>query len=338
MSPRRHQRFSELIAQPISMGIIIFLAISALVFWLNQLVGTTITDFVAEMNGMMMDIVIFAILLMWLYRRQEHARQLRNYREQLEDFKDWNSEEGVLRKVGVIRRIQRMGHPLPSLRDMAFKGAYFSGFDLNHVDFRLADLEAAFFLKCDLEKANLLKANLRRAYFQAATLRDVTLQEAFCPWADFRDANLTGANLACVNIQNAVLWKANLEGADGEGAYAYQADFSQANLDRANFYRAHLNEAIFTQASLREADFRSADLSRVQGLEAEQLAQAHIDDQTIFPKQLQSQKKAMLAAAQARHLPPPQSRFSHTPPHYPEQPNEHRPGLALGLETTELDP
>jgi len=133
--------------------------------------------------------------------------------------------------------------------------------------------------------------DLNRASLIAATLHNVNLSRANLSGADLREADLSNADLDMARLVSA-----NLRGADLTGANLRGVDLTRANLRGANLSRANLQGAILRWADLRGAnldgadlddtDFRSADLGLVLGLYQSQLASAHLDQLTIFPKGL----------------------------------------------------
>lgn len=315
MKPFR-KKIMEMMSQPLFAGIAIFVVAAAVVFTLNRITDTGLSDFVVEMNGMLMDILIFAVVIVWLYKRQEKNNRLRNYHEQLEDFRFWQSDEGVHRKVGILARLRKMAKPLPSLRRMELCGAYLKGWDLREVDLSTANLENAFLLEADLDGANLEDANLEKAYLQNASLKRTNFQNAYLGWVDFRDADLSEARLLCANLENAVLWQANLRGVDGEGAYLDGADFTNADLRESRFVAVDFGRANLRNAQLNDADLRGADLRQTADLSAEQLETAWIDGDTKLPDHLIAQQDAWLKACADRNLPKITSRFPSTRPPY----------------------
>ncbi len=68
-------------------------------------------DVLVEFNGLFFDLLIFGILLTiydtWSRRRE----RINTLHDQLDDFWDWKSEEGILRKVGIIKRLIEFNHP-----------------------------------------------------------------------------------------------------------------------------------------------------------------------------------------------------------------------------------
>jgi uncharacterized protein YjbI with pentapeptide repeats len=277
------KKLREWVENPLFIGVTIFLVMGFLTQHLNRLAGIDLHDMVLVLNGLLGDIVIFAVLIVWLNRRREHKERLRGYVEMLEDFRFWESEEGVNRKVGLLRRLQQLQAELPSLSRMALGKAYLKGFELSGVDLTHANLAQAFLLDCRLTRARLSHANLERAYLQGAILEQVEGELIFAAYVDFRSANLRGAQLRLANLEGAVLWNACLVEANFEGTYLHQTDLASADLTDARCAKARFGTANLKGASLKNCDLRGSDLSQVEGLLAEQLEAAYIDEQTLLP-------------------------------------------------------
>jgi len=51
-----------------------------------------------------MDLIVFGGLVLWFNQRRSRRDRIRQYRENLEDLREWGTEEGVLKKVTFHRR------------------------------------------------------------------------------------------------------------------------------------------------------------------------------------------------------------------------------------------
>ncbi|MEO1621782.1 MAG: pentapeptide repeat-containing protein [Cyanobacteria bacterium J06632_3] len=94
-----------------------------------------------------------------------------------------------------------------------------------------------------------------------------------------RQADLT--DLSCLSFAEF--------GKTDSSLYFSGADFSGLKLSRSNFNQIDFGTANLTDANLYLADLQGADLSRVQGLEAGQLANACNVDQAILDPELQTE-------------------------------------------------
>ena len=151
-------------------------------------------------------------------------------------------------------------------------------------------LEGANIHAASLTSANLSGANLSGAYLRFSNLVHANLSGAnLDDDADLSDANLSGANLSGANLSGAYLFDAFLSdaflsSANLSGAYLNGANLSGANLSGANLFEANLSRAYLMGANLSRAylmgayldsaNLSGANLSRIQGVNSEQLQQA----------------------------------------------------------------
>lgn len=299
-------------------GIVIFLVVAGLVFYLNQVTGTTLADFVLEMNGFMLDVVLFAVLIVWLNKRRERNSRKLNYLEQLEDFKFWKSEEGVNRKVGIIRRLNQLDGDLPSLARFELPGAYLKDFDFEKIDLSHANLSTAFLLNANLQNATLFQVNCEKAYLEQTLLKKANLREAYLGWVDLRSANLSEADLSCANLELAILWNSDLSGCILESANLDKADLTKANLKGAFCMNTVFGHANVSDVDFTAADLRGANLQHVENMTRSQLISAVLDSKTIFPLDLSMQKEEIMSLSQAK--PKRESGFKSTTPSFRQRP------------------
>lgn len=271
-------------------------------------------DLLVEAHGLVMDLLVFGCLIAWFNHYRARRDLVERYREELDDFRLWAGEEGILRKVGIIRRLREMGLPLPNLERMRLPGAVlrgvyfkeahlddvdFQGAHLDHSNFELANLKRTLLQGAGLRGANLKLASLLGAHLEDANLQGACLQQAFLEGARFDRADLRGANLQNTHFilapsdepdyeersrwitEGVCFEEANLGGAVLKEAYLRSANFRKANLwcanlEGADLRNANLEGANLTRANLCRANLQGARLKGAKLLEAS-LEQAHLD-------------------------------------------------------------
>lgn len=127
-------------------------------------------DLLVEVFGFLLDIMLFGVLLSLYDSWRERRMKIRHYHDELADFLSWGGREGVLRKVGITRRLNKMQAPLP-------------------------DMSSIVLIRANLDKENLRGANLSEGNVAAASLRSAKLEGADLGKANLRGTNLVGANL-----------------------------------------------------------------------------------------------------------------------------------------------
>jgi uncharacterized protein YjbI with pentapeptide repeats len=253
-------------------------------------------DVLGTVFGFLLDILLFGVLLSLYEEWRERRERIRRYHDELSDFLAWQGEEGLLRKAGIIRRLNDMKAGFPSLNSIVLNKA-----DLRGVDLRGANLYAADLREVNLQGANLRGATLTLANLRGANLWEANFQGAILAYTDLQDTthldtNFSGAILQEAKLQGVIFLGvdfqgANLQGANFQGTTLIEADFSGANLSGANLKGADLRGsdlqgANLTEANLQGANFNGAYMFKTKNLTWMQLEQAILDEKTILPDYL----------------------------------------------------
>ncbi len=214
-----------------------------------------------EAHGMIFDIAVIGILILWLNKSGEKQINIKNHHNEIDDFRDWKSAEASYRILGAIKR-------------------------LNREDICKIDLHECFLRTINLSYINLQGSNMNYADLAQAKLIDAMLDNT-----RLNQANLENATLNKASLRFAFLSGANLTGASG-----IKADFEYAFLIKANFRNSHMISANFRGTDLSGANFENAhlymaDFTGAKGLTIEQLAQAKNLTKAKFDEDLYNQIK-----------------------------------------------
>lgn len=244
--------------KPILIAILLFIIIWFLVSGASIMRGKNykgefLNSILVEAHGLLFDIFVFGILIVFFNKMGERRRNIKRWQEEIDDFRYWREKEATFRIVGNIKRLNRNGNTYIDLYDCFLKEANLSE----------ADLRGAFLFGANLRGANLIRANLRGAVFFGANLERVALY----------DVNLEITTLYGADLRGAFLGYANLEGANLEDADLRGANLRGANLKEASLYRADLRGANLRGANLKEAYLGGADLRGAKNLTIKQLSQ-----------------------------------------------------------------
>lgn len=310
----------------LSIVIGIFIIFGGIVFTINKQAETTWPDFVLILNNAFMNIFIFGILLTWLEKKRRRRHLNQSYLEQLEDFRFWRSEEGVWRKVGILRRLRNLEANLPDLSGIELENAMLESWDLTDLKMNHANLSNAFLWQSDVSKTNFERAVMERIYLENTVLNDTNFTKTYMAMADCREATGKNALFICANLESSLFGNAQLHGCSFEAANLEKVSFESANLANCLFYNAHLAGCNFSGASIDGSDFRNTDLSGVLNLTAGQLEHAIIDDSTKLPLELQTERDNLLERMKTKQTNPVSSHFEGGTPHYRTKPNikDHR--------------
>ncbi len=198
----------------------------------------------AEAHGMIFDIAVIGILIFWLNKTGETRTRIRTYKDEIDDFRLWESEEAAFRTVGNIKRLNR--HKIYNIN---LAHCYLSKTNLNYVKLIGANLNYANLFSSILIDVNMEDARLNQTNFENCNMNQSILRRAYANGAIFRDTYLIKANF--------------------EKAFLIKANFTNAFLMEADLQGAYLTGAEFTNANLYKADLR-----KVKGLSLEQLSKA----------------------------------------------------------------
>jgi BTB/POZ domain-containing protein KCTD9 len=254
--------FNSIIEKPLLTSSLVLLVVTILVLALS--LEYYLTDFdtfiqqvLAEAHGMIFDIAVIGILIFWLNQNGEIRQRIRTYKDEIDDFRLWESEEAAFRTVGNIKRLNRH-----KIHEINLVNCFLPRTNLNYVNLTGSNLNSSNISQSSLIECNLENARLNQTNFENSNLNQANLTSAYASGANFKDAFLIKSNF--------------------EGAFLIKANFSNAFLMEANLQNCYLMGADFENASLYKADLRGA-----KGLSIEQLSKvktlylAKFDDEIL---------------------------------------------------------
>jgi uncharacterized protein YjbI with pentapeptide repeats len=260
-------KFDDVIEKPILTSAIVLFVVAIVVigFSLPYYVAD-FTNFwpqiLAEAHGMIFDIAVIAILLAWLNQNGDTRQRIRTYRDEIDDFRLWESDEAAFRTVGNIKRLNRH-----KINEINLVNCHLVRTNLNYVNLKGSNLNSTNLSNSSLIETNLENTRLNQTNFENSNLNQANLMGAYASGANFKDAFLIKAQfenafLIKANFKNAFLMEANLKnsylmGADLENASLYKADLRGAKglsieqLSKVKtLYLAQFDEEIFSQVKL----------------------------------------------------------------------------------------
>ena len=201
-------------------------------------------DLWVEVFGFFLDIALFGVILTVYDSWRNRRARIRGYHEQLADYCTWRGEEGLLRKVGIIKRLREMHAPLPKLSDVQLPNVDLAGISFDH-----AELTEWNLAKANLSKASLRRANLSNVVLSGSDLRGADLNQANLERADLSGAHLDGANLRGAKFSKAKVADAELNDAHLEGAHLLEA----LGLDARQLLHAHIDDKTRLPLGMKKA-------------------------------------------------------------------------------------
>ncbi len=246
---RAQEVYNNVVEKPLLTSAIVLLVITLIVlsfslkYYINDFDGFW-PQILAEAHGMIFDIAVIGILLFWLNQNGERRHRIRTYKDEIDDFRLWESDEAAFRTVGNLKRLNRHG-----IYEINLVNCYLTKTNLNYVNLTGSNLNSANLSHSSLIESNLENTRLNQTNLENSNLNQVNLRGAYASGSNFNDAFLIKAQL--------------------EGAFLIKTSFRNAFLMEANLRNSYLMGADFENASLYKADLRG-----VKGLTIEQLAKA----------------------------------------------------------------
>ncbi len=241
--------FDNVIEKPLLTTSFVLLFVTVVVvglslkFWINDF-DNFYFQILAEAYGMIFDIAVIGMLLFWLNQNGDTRQRIRTYKDEIDDFRLWESEEAAFRTVGNIKRLNRH-----RIHEINLVNCYMARTNLNYVNLGASNMNSANFSNSSLIETNLENTRLNQTNFENSNLNQANLKNAYASGANFKDAFLIKAQF--------------------ESAFLIKTSFRNAFLMEANLQNSYLMGADFENASLYKADLRGA-----KGLTIEQLTKA----------------------------------------------------------------
>jgi hypothetical protein len=193
----------------------VFISFLVFIFFTIVIIGFTIIRYgydedlyknvLVEAHGMLFDLLIIGVFILWLHILIEKRRDIKRYHDEIDDFRNWESDEAKFRIVGNIKRLNRMGITKIDLNNCILRDA-----QLEDAELKGANLESAILDEANLGGTIIRDANLRHAEFKGANLLGVDftcsdLYRVFFRGADLTYAQFDGANMEGVQLQSAII-------------------------------------------------------------------------------------------------------------------------------------
>lgn len=246
---KSREHYNNIVEKPLLTSAIVLILVTIIV--LSFSLKYYIYDFdafwpniLAEAHGMIFDIAIIGILVFWLNQNGETRQRIRTYKDEIDDFRLWESDEAAFRTVGNLKRLNRHG-----IYEINLVNCYLARTNLNYVNLKGSNLNSANISNSSLIESNLENTRLNQTNLENTNLNQVNLRGAYASGSNFNDAFLIKAQL--------------------EGAFLIKTSFRNAFLMEANLQNSYLMGADFENASLYKADLRG-----VKGLTIDQLSKA----------------------------------------------------------------
>ncbi|MBK8483159.1 MAG: hypothetical protein IPL31_02065 [Saprospiraceae bacterium] len=213
--------------------IILLLPLSANVSFTYQQI---VTNIYPEIYGLLFDIILFGIIISIYDIAKERKRNIQSEKEQIDDFRGWNSNEASHRILGSIKRLQRQ-----KIYDIDLSSCYFK--DIMLTDLCFMNSKMAGLTLLNTEVYNTTFHNIRSNFF---TCRDSRIHGCSFQYGKI-NFNLHTTYISSVLFKNINVSSSSLFIKDLSFTLFEEVDFSYSffNFDKCHF--VEFNNCIFDE-------------------------------------------------------------------------------------------
>ncbi|PFZ03188.1 hypothetical protein COL75_13425 [Bacillus wiedmannii] len=215
--------------------------------------------FLGNLHNSLLDILIFTVVLSFFTKKRDFQREIQNYKEIVEEFRELKTETASRKITYCIRK--------------------FSKYKIENANLTRCYLCKAKLWPDDDGPIKLVRARLNGVNFSDANMKKMILRDS-----DLQAALLYNANLQSVNLQGAGLKNIKCDKTDFKGANLQNTNFSGAILENSTFKNADFRGANLSNVSFKGSEFQDANFKNVVNLdvarliECKSLKKAKFDD------------------------------------------------------------
>lgn len=162
--------FKYVFAALILLIVLTYIDISVKYFSEKPLLPEGASNILAELHGFALDLIIVTLILEGFRRKEEKRETIAELLNELEEYKDWNTEESTIRKIRIIKALLNRGrHPVSlewhSFIKGNFKGINYNDLELLHCDFKETSFSSGEFTDKSLNFLNFHSSSLNKVKF-----------------------------------------------------------------------------------------------------------------------------------------------------------------------------
>jgi hypothetical protein len=193
-------------------------------FWENVLV---------EMHGMVVELAVVGILLVWLDGRRDKKQKLSQCREDLKNYAKLDFPEAHLKKIGILKTLVLAGEKGLDARYLHLSGRNLSDINIinwNMIGLKVNDgkLEASRFDGVDARSSNFVKCKIKNVTFEGGSLYRCKFEGAKLRQVLFKSVRIEKAEFTHCDMPNTVFDRVSLKGVKFEGANLANCSFKSA--------------------------------------------------------------------------------------------------------------
>lgn len=210
--------------------ILMMLVITASWHYYLTLPGDFMIQLLAELHGLVLDIFVIGILIVWINRLSEKRRAIEFCKQQIDDLRSLRGDHVRLKIMSCIKILNRY-----KIFEIDLNGVSVSNAPLNNINLTGSDLNGFECRKAKLIDATLTRCNMNGSIFDKADLFQADLSYVSGNGARFNNANLSKAKLCHSKFITTSFRNCYLNGASLAGSNLLSADFEGAHLLEVDF-------------------------------------------------------------------------------------------------------
>ncbi len=180
----------------IAISISIFVIILLILIWLDNKSTIGFNDILIQAHGLPMNIFVFGILILWFNKLRDRYNLKLRYHDEIDDFRDWKSNEAKYRILANIKRLSRVGEKRIDVNRAYLPGIYLENYSFEDSNFNCTNLTEAYISNCSFKRvdftgASLAKATIVRSKFYDCKLDRANFFDVILHEIDFLGSDLT---------------------------------------------------------------------------------------------------------------------------------------------------
>ncbi|MEP2668786.1 MAG: pentapeptide repeat-containing protein [Cyclobacteriaceae bacterium] len=185
---------------------------------------------VGELHGVVFDVLILGILFGWFDRLRDKRQRIRRYLEELDDTKQWKSQEAGFKTVGNIRRLNGLGVYEFELNEHFISKAKLSGLRLESSYLSKTNLRSTKIINTTLSYCTICDSQAKHLFVQDSKLLELySANTNYCE-SRFTNSSLKASYLAFCNFNDSYIIKV-----DFSGSVLIGCSFVGARLEKVDF-------------------------------------------------------------------------------------------------------
>lgn len=203
-------------------SIIVFIVAVIGLFFLRKTIPVSGGDLLVEAHGTLFDMIFFGVFFFFFQKIRERSKEIKRYKEELDDFRGWNEKEAMYKNMGNIKRLLRLGVSSICLSRSYLKGAKLAWghiknsrglLQMDNSDFSYAQLDECEFYLISFKQSRFLDTSFLGTTFMTCSFAEATFNTGRIWKASFHKCDFSNTAFKNLHIQECKFEKCDFSGA-----------------------------------------------------------------------------------------------------------------------------